>query len=538
MSKFLILYEHAAGLALFEVTGINEVGLMTQSVQETLSKFDQFNKKAKLIAFQPFPSTDVALETMNLFTEGQPSDFMIDFLATSLPEAVSKHKSEMSLGISEPKLAGAIQQRIGVNCVSDDIVREILRGCRQHFYRFMEKLNITAEDLDLAILGLSHSYSRAKVKFNQHGDDNMIISAIALLTGLDKDVNTFSMRLREWYSFHFPELSRLVEDHKKYAQCVQHIGRRSAIDPNSLNLILDDSDLSSKIAEAAPNSIGREIEDTDLTRIISMAARVEALASYRNELAEYLHRRMHSICPNLTSLIGDRMGAQLIMASGSLTNLAKAPSSTVQLLGSEKALFNAMKKHKDTPKYGMIFNSGPVSSAHTKDKGRVARSLANKLSIAARVDAFSDEFRSGHLGQLMRELMDEKVKCIGTNTTQMANLEAMDKIVLETRHYEQNEGAEEALNPDGMKHYNTPSTTSTTSVVSKTEENQTEENQTETPRRRRKKHHHHHTTEEQTAAPAEPEQVPEPEPVPEVVEEPAAEQTPKRRRKHRKTTEA
>jgi len=153
-----------------------------------------------------------------------------------------------------------------------------------------------------------------------------------------------------------------------------------------------------------------------------MAKRVSALANYKNNLQTYLGQRMHNISPNVTSLVGPRMGAQLITAAGSLTNLAKAPASTVQLLGSEKALFNAMKKRKNTPKYGMIFTSGPVSAAPTEGKGRTARTLANKISIAARLDAFSDEFRSGHLGSLMKDMMDKRVQSCKTGASTDPNL--------------------------------------------------------------------------------------------------------------------
>lgn len=492
MPRVFILYEHAAGLSLFDCKGINEIAIQERAVQQSIVDFNKFSQMVTLFAFRPFPSTEVAHETMNLVTEGQPSEFLLNFLATSLPDqSSSKNKGGVMVGISESKLAGFVKDQLGINCVSDDLIREIIRGIRLHFNKFLDK--VSAEDLDLAQLGLGHSYSRSKVKFNQHGDDNMVISAVALLTGLDKDFNTFSMRLREWYSVHFPELSHLVEDHKKYAQCIQVIGNRMnenhhirTFDHDALNLILDDSDLTERIIEAAQNSIGREVDNVDLSRIVSMAARVESLADYKKNLSDYLYRRMHNISPNLTALIGERMGAQLIMASGSLTNLAKAPSSTVQLLGSEKALFNALKKHKNTPKYGMLYNSGPVSQASPTDKGRVARSLANKLSIAARIDAFSDEFRSGHFGLLMKEMMETKVKALGTNTQVKPNLENMVEAVQETRRYEQNEGAEEAKN-DGMEISHTTQNAEIT----------TEENAVETPRRRRKKHHRHNTEDQQ-----------------------------------------
>lgn len=535
MPRYFIFFEHAGGLSLFDCKNINELAIHDNAVQNSIITFSKFSQIVKLFVFKPFPSTDVALETMNLLTEGQPSQFMLDFLATYLPELAASdgNKNGISLGVSEPKLGGLIRESLKVNCVSDDIIREIIRGIRQHFDKYLDQ--ISADDLALAQLGLSHGYSRAKVKFNQHGDDNMIISANALLIGLDKDMNTFSMRLREWYSVHFPELAHFVEDPKKYSQCVQFIGNRfedghhlKAIDPNLLDAIVDDQKVTKQIIEAAQSSIGREVEDTDLSRIVSMAARVEALANYRQELSDYLQLRMHNIAPNLTSFIGYRIGALLIMSAGSLTNLAKDPASTIQLLGSEKALFNALKKHKPTPKYGVLFNSGPVSQAAVNDKGRMARSTANKCSICSRIDAFAEEneFRSGHFGLLMKEMMDNKLRAIATNQGMNPNLEDMEAAVAETRRYEQNEGAEEALNPDGME----------TAHVS-----MTPKEEPETPRRRRKKRHHHQEEQEQPQEQEQPAvETPAPEePVVENNEENNTESTEhkKKRRRHKKSTD-
>ena len=81
--------------------------------------------------------------------------------------------------------------------------------------------------MEQAQLGLGHSYSRCKVKFNPGREDNMIIQAICLLDQLDKDVNTFAMRVREWYSYHFPELIKIVKDNYTFARCAEFIGDRT-----------------------------------------------------------------------------------------------------------------------------------------------------------------------------------------------------------------------------------------------------------------------------------------------------------------------
>jgi nucleolar protein 56 len=95
--------------------------------------------------------------------------------------------------------------------------------------------------------------------------------------------------------------------------------------------------------------------------------------------------------------------------AGSLTNLAKAPASTVQILGAEKALFRALKTKGNTPKYGLIFHSTFIGRAKQRNKGRISRYLANKCSIATRIDAFMDS-ATNVFGEKMREQVEERLR--------------------------------------------------------------------------------------------------------------------------------
>ena len=99
---------------------------------------------------------------------------------------------------------------------------------------------------------------------------------------------------------------------------------------------------------------------------------------------------LQAIAPNLTILVGELVGARLIAHAGTLINLAKAPASTVQILGAEKALFRALKTKHATPKYGLIFHASLIGQASPKNKGKVARVLAAKCSLAVRVDALGE----------------------------------------------------------------------------------------------------------------------------------------------------
>merc|ERR1719316_834355 len=145
--------------------------------------------------------------------------------------------------------------------------------------------------------------------------------------------------------------------------------------------------------------MGTDITDEDLSNIMTLCERVIELMEYRASLSEYLKMRMHAIAPNLTYMVGELVGARLISHAGSLMGLAKHPSSTVQILGAEKALFRALKQKKNTPKYGLIYHASLVGQATPKTKGKIARVLAAKLALCSRVDALSEGGEDTSLGE-------------------------------------------------------------------------------------------------------------------------------------------
>merc|ERR1719438_663236 len=167
-----------------------------------------------------------------------------------------------------------------------------------------------------------------------------------------------------------------------------------------------------------------DISPVDLMNIEKFASRVIALAEYRKELAKYLTDKMDSVAPNLAALIGDIVGARLISHAGSITNLAKYPASTIQILGAEKALFRALKKKGNTPKYGLIFHSTFIGRAGTKNKGRISRYLANKCSIASRIDCFSDE-PNNVVGTMLKQQVEDRLSFFETGEVPKKNIDVM-----------------------------------------------------------------------------------------------------------------
>ncbi|NXE03162.1 NOP56 protein, partial [Chaetorhynchus papuensis] len=264
---------------------------------------------------------------------------------------------------------------------------------------------------------------------------------------------------REWYGYHFPELIKIVPENSMYCRVAKFIGNRRELSEESLEgleEIVMDSAKAQAILEASRSSMGEggseglgggpghvvsaaahpvpppgmDISPLDLINIESFSRRVISLSEYRKGLQEYLRSKMSQVAPSLSALIGEVVGARLISHAGSLTNLAKYPASTVQILGAEKALFRALKTRGNTPKYGLIFHSTFIGRAAAKNKGRISRYLANKCTIASRIDCFS-EVPTSVFGDKLREQVEERLAFYETGEPPRKNLEVMKEAVVE-----------------------------------------------------------------------------------------------------------
>ncbi|OAK95283.1 Nop-domain-containing protein [Phaeosphaeriaceae sp. SRC1lsM3a] len=414
MSIDYLLHESPVGYAVFKVIlQPDTIGNRLAEVQKAVQDLDKFGKTVELVGLAPFQGTQDALQEINDISEGILSDFLRATLETNLPKAGKK--KAITLGISEKNLAGSIKAAFpNLSCETSDtseVVSDLLRGLRQHSGKLIKKLQ--PGDIDRSILGLGHAYSRAKVKFSVQKQDNHIIQAIATLDQIDKDLNQFCMRLRENYGWHFPELSKIVSNNDQYAKVVLEIGDKSRLtedDVHDLAAVVDDDEgVAQAIVKAARTSMGRDLSEADMEIVMAFAKRTASLAAYRRQLSNYLGSRMNQVAPNLAALIGDTVGARLISKAGSLTNLSKYPASTVQILGAEKALFRALKTKGNTPKYGLIYHSSFIGKTGAKSKGRISRFLANKCSIASRIDNFSDTPTS-KFGEALKRQVDERIE--------------------------------------------------------------------------------------------------------------------------------
>jgi nucleolar protein 56 len=217
----------------------------------------------------------------------------------------------------------------------------------------------------------------------------LIIQIIGALDEITKVLNLLSLRVRELYGLHFPELNRLVEKHETYLKLVGDLGSRSMFSPEELLKRGFDDKRAMEIAKASSLSIGGNLSDEDIGIIKKISNTLLQLYSLKKGLEEYMDNLMTEVAPNIKEIAGPTVGARLIAVAGGLKKLATMPASTIQVLGAEKALFRALKSGTRPPKHGILFQHPAVHSADRKIRGKVARLLASKIAIAARVDVFT-----------------------------------------------------------------------------------------------------------------------------------------------------
>eukprot|EP00440_Ansanella_granifera_P074741 gb/GFBE01081111.1/.p1 GENE.gb/GFBE01081111.1/~~gb/GFBE01081111.1/.p1 ORF type:complete len:484 (+),score=204.67 gb/GFBE01081111.1/:1-1452(+) len=419
-----LLFESAAGFSLFLKKEFEETAETEEEVQNAILDPKKFSKMVSLHAWTPFKDAEDALNQCNSVSAGTPTEELVNFLEMNLP----KKKKGYQLGVYDAELGKELGAQFSVT--HGQSVKELLRGCRMHFGRLVKDLSEV--DLDKARLGLGHAFSRSRMQLDPNRQDKPIMNTIALLDNLDKNINTFAMRVREWYAWHFPEMTKIVTDNIAYAKVARVVRVRDSFegDMEALTEACGSEEVAQEVQKAMKMSMGQDIVEMDMKNIDHFALEVIKLAEMRQTLHDYLKAKMDLVAPNLAALIGEIIGARLISHAGSLTNLAKYPASTVQILGAEKALFRALKTKGNTPKYGLIFHSTFIGRAQQKNKGRISRYLANKCSMASRIDCFSDEATS-IFGEKLKDQVEERLTFLSEGTTPRKNLEVMQEAMKE-----------------------------------------------------------------------------------------------------------
>jgi nucleolar protein 58 len=396
-----LLFETSAGYALFDINSakFNKA----QTWKDFPQTVDEVNKWVTLKDFKDFNDTSEVLRAAVKMIHGKVGKSLQKFILTNVNQG-----TDTSLLVGDKKYAKELSERLGLKCIANDNVDELIRSVRLALGDLLS--NVSQEDFKNMSLGLAHGLGRFKIKFSADKIDTMIIQAVNLYQDLDKEINNYMMRLREWYGYHFPELSKIIPDNVLYAKVVQVIGIRTKSGTAPIEEIVAE-DIAQEVRHAAEISMGTDITEQDEEFILGLAAQVLELDGSRTKLGEYISNRMMTVAPNLSALVGEMIAAKLISKAGSLLNLAKNSASTLQILGAEKALFKAMRSKKRTPKYGIIYQTKMVGSATGRVKGKISRALAAKSALCVRFDALNED-ESNEIGLKNKEYLEKRLEVL------------------------------------------------------------------------------------------------------------------------------
>jgi nucleolar protein 56 len=296
------------------------------------------------------------------------------------------------------EMARNAREKLNIEATSE-APSEASKRLRENLEKFALDLGFVEkpEQLRAWVHNVSVELAKMKVKTTVERRDLLVAQAVQSVDDLDKSLNIFMSRVREWFGLHYPELDRMVDKHETYARLVVNLGTRENFTADNLEREGLPKAKSQKIATVAAASMGADLGDEDLTQIQDMSRRVLGLYDVRQSLEKYVDSVMEEVAPNTRTIGGSLLGARLLALAGGLLNLAKLPASTIQVLGAEKALFRSLKTKARPPKHGIIFQHPLIHDAKHWQRGKIARALAGKLSIAARVDAFSGKYAGNEL---------------------------------------------------------------------------------------------------------------------------------------------
>ena len=362
--------------------------------------FGEDNKLVEKVFFPKDPKKTA--EKLQRIEEGK----LIDEISSLVDKL--RDKGYTHFVFENQKMARSAGEKLNIE-VSVEPSSEAGKLLRENLEKFALDLKIVEkpEQLRVHVHNVSIELAKMKVKTTVERHDLLAAQAVQMVDDLDKSLNVFMSRVREWFGLHYPELDRLLDKHETYARLVVNLGKRENFTVENLEKEGLPNKKAQSIAKVAAASMGADLGDDDLAQIQDICRNVLELYRVRQSLENYVDSVMEEIAPNTRAIGGSLLGARLLALSGGLLNLAKLPASTIQVLGAEKALFRSLKTKARPPKHGIIFQHPDIHDAKRWQRGKIARALAGKLSIAARVDAFKGNFMGDKLKADLEKRIEE-----------------------------------------------------------------------------------------------------------------------------------
>ncbi len=345
-----------------------------------------FDEKGKMVHYNLFsPDPELIAERLNDLKKGEliteEEALLKDLIRSGYKEIAWDKKIDFP----------------GIKCLyePENAAREILQ---RDFRKLAVDLRFVRDQAELNRLLSQVNVQLTKKELRKEKRDVILMRAIGVVDELDRTINTLSEHMREWYGVYFPEAEKLIRDHGQLAKAIWKEGVREKLTDK-------------KVRKYADITAGMPFSGEDLAAVRSYAEKVHGLYTVREEISDYIKKESRKFMPNLSAIAGPLIACRLVAQAGGLEKLARMPTSTIQLLGAEKALFRHLKSKDKPPKFGVIFAHPLIQEADRKEKGRVARILASKLTMAARADFYTGKDMSEKLmSDIKAKLRPGKVK--------------------------------------------------------------------------------------------------------------------------------
>ncbi len=353
-----------------------------------------------------------ALEDANLIYRKQFNNPEIEYSSiiqgekNYISDLIPKLRNYDQVRVNNKNLIEIFQhENIDVKLMSDSRQNEINQNKLDLIIKF--GLSDDRDELAGILQKFAINLSSMKVKETSEKLDLHLVQAVNTLDEIDEIINTISTRIREWYGLHFPELDYLLQNIITYANIVRDARSRENITKELLSQLEVPEKKIELIQQAISKSQGGDLTVESSESLKILASEVLKLSELRTNLSSTIENLMEILAPNLKNILTAIIGARLIAKAGSLLRLAQMPSSTIQIIGAEKALFRALKTGTRPPKHGLIFQHPSVNSAPKWQRGKIARALSSKIAIAVRIDVYRK-------GALDNSLLDKLTKRIET----------------------------------------------------------------------------------------------------------------------------
>ncbi len=354
-----------------------------------------------------------ALEDTNLIYRKQFNNPEIEYSSITqgeknyISDLIPKLRNYDQVRVNNKNLIEIFQQEnIDVKLMSDSRQDEINQNKLDLIIKF--GLSDDRDELAGILQKFAINLSSMKVKETSEKLDLHLVQAVNTLDEIDEIINTISTRIREWYGLHFPELDYLLQNIITYANIVRDAGSRENITKELLSQLEVPEKKIELIQQAISKSQGGDLTVESSESLKILASEVIKLSELRTNLSSTIENLMEILAPNLKNMLTAIIGARLIAKAGSLLRLAQMPSSTIQIIGAEKALFRALKTGTRPPKHGLLFQHPSVNSAPKWQRGKIARALSSKIAIAVRIDVY----RKGGLDNSLLDKLTKRIETI------------------------------------------------------------------------------------------------------------------------------